>query len=87
MTSHSYNTRSRSLVSNRNGPEDSIEISPDFSSDNRSATLDTCELIIDLEKKVLTCFDGLNKELLNTKVAIIKDFQIENQRLRSKINN
>ena len=87
MTSHSYNTRSNSLASNGNVPENSIEMSPEISSDNRPATLDTCELIIILEKKKLTRFDGLNRELMNIKDVTLKDLQIENQRLRSKINN
>ena len=74
--SHSYNTRKNSLASNGNGLEKSIEISPEFSSDNRTATLDTGKLIINLEKKMLTCFDGLDKELLNIKDVIIKDYKL-----------
>ena len=31
--------------------------------------------------------DGLDKELLNLKNVIIKDLQVENQRLRMKVNN
>ena len=31
--------------------------------------------------------DGLDKELLNLKDVIIKDLQVENQRLRMKVNN
>ena len=31
--------------------------------------------------------DGLDKELLNLKDMIIKDLQVENQRLRMKVNN
>ena len=49
--------------------------------------LDTCKLIINLEKKMLPRFDGLHKKLLNVKDVTIKDLQVENQRLRSKINN
>ena len=36
---------------------------------------------------MLSCFDGLDKELLNLKDVIIKDLQVENQRLRMKVNN
>ena len=79
MKSHSYNTRNNSLASNGSNLESR--------SDNRPATLDTCKLIINLEKKMLLHFDGLDKELLNMKVVIIKDLQIENQQLQSKINN
>ena len=82
MTSHSYNsynTKNNSLASNSNNLESR--------SDKRPATPNTSELIINLEKKMLTRFDGLDKELLNIKDVIIKDLQIENQRLCSKINN
>ena len=47
----------------------------------------TSDLIIKLEKKILSRFDGLDKELLNLKDVIIKDLQVENQRLRMKVNN
>ena len=36
---------------------------------------------------MLLHFDSLDKELLNMKVVIIKDLQIENQQLQSKISN
>ena len=85
MTSHSFNTRNKSLASNGDGPENSIEISPESSSDNRVATLETCGHIINLEKKISTRFDSLDKELLNIKDFIIKDLQIKNQRLRSQV--
>ena len=32
-------------------------------------------------------FDGVDKELLNLKDVVIKNLQIENQRLRSKVDN
>ena len=48
--------------------------------------LDTCKLI-HLQKKILPQFDGLDKKLLNIKDVMIKDLQVENQRLCSKINN
>ena len=57
MASHSYNTRNNFLASNGNYLE--------RRSDKRPATLNTCELIINLEEKILTRFDGLDKELLN----------------------
>ena len=87
MTSHSYNTRNNPLASNGNGPENSIEISPEFSSDNRPAALDSCGLIINLEEKMLMRFHSLDRELLNIKDVIKKDLQTENQRLHIKINN
>ena len=36
---------------------------------------------------MLPRFDGLHEKLLNVKDVTIKDLQVENQRLRSKINN
>ena len=69
MTSHNYNTRQNSLVSNEN------------------STPETSEFIISLESKLLSRFDNLDKEMLNLKDVIIDDLQVENQRLRNKINN
>ena len=42
---------------------------------------------MNLEKKILSRFGGFDKELLNLKDVIIKDLQVENQRLRMKVNN
>ena len=36
---------------------------------------------------MLMRFDGVDKELLNLKDVVIKNLQIENQRLRSKVDN
>ena len=54
---------------------------------NENCNPETFELIINLESKLLLRFDDLDKEMLNLKDVIIKDLQVENQRLRSKINN
>ena len=40
-----------------------------------------------LEKTMLMHFDGVDKELLNLKDVFIKNLQIENQRLRSRVDN
>ena len=69
---HNYNTRHIPLVPNN---EENV------------SDLRTSDLIINLEKKTLSYFDGLDKELLNLKYVIIKDLQVENQRLRMKVNN
>ena len=69
---HNYNTRQNSVAVNDNGP--TTPETPNFS-----------ELIMSLESKLLTRFDGVDKELLNLKYIIIKDLQIENQRLRDKV--
>ena len=54
MTSHNYNTRQISLISNEN------------------STPETSEIIINLESKLLSRFDNLDKEMLNLKNVIIK---------------
>ena len=56
---------------------------------NATTTSQLCEtatLIINLEKKMTSRFDGLDIELLNLKVVIIKNLQVENERLRKKVN-
>ena len=73
---HTYNTRQNSVTVNENENVPSTPEPPNFS-----------ELIKNLERNLLTRFDGVDKELLNLKDVIIKDLQIENQRLRNKVNN
>ena len=63
-----HHTKNNPLASNGNNLESRT--------DNRSATLDTCRLIIILEKKIPTRFDGFEKNLLNRKDVITKDLQI-----------
>ena len=70
---HNYNTRHNPLVTNNE--------------ENNVSDPQTFNLIINLEKKILSRFDGLSKELLNLKDVIIKDLQLENQRLRMKVKN
>ena len=65
---HNYNTRQNSVAVNDNGP--TTPETPNF-----------LELIMSLESKLLTRFNGVDKELLNLKDIIIKNLQIENQRL------
>ena len=54
---------------------------------NENRTPETSELIINLESNLLSRFDNLDKEMLNLKHVIIKDLQVQNQRLRNEINN
>ena len=53
---------------------------------NENCNLEKFELIINLESKFLLRFDNLDKEMLNLKDVIIKDLQVEDQRLHKKIN-
>ena len=54
---------------------------------NENRTPETSELIINLESNLLSRFDNLDKEMLNLKHVIIKDLQVQNQRMRNEINN
>ena len=46
------------------------------------------DLIINLEKKLIYRFDGVDKEILDLKDVMIKNLQLENQRLRrTRVNN
>ena len=74
---HNYNTRNNSIV-----PTDQND-----TPENNPTHCETSDLIRNLEKKMLSRFDGLDKEILNIKDIIIKDLQIENQRLRKKVND
>ena len=70
---HNYSTRHNPLVANND--------------ENNVLDPQTSDPIINLEKKMLSRFDGLDKELLNLKDVIIKGLQFETQRLRMKVNN
>lgn len=78
-SAHNYNTRQNSVAANENTTTVEMPTTPEIPN--------FTELIMSLEKKMLTRFDGVDKELLNLKDVIIKDLQIENQRLRVKLNN
>ena len=54
---------------------------------NENCNPETSELIINLESKLLLSFDNLEKEMLNLNDVIIRYLQVENQRLRNKINS
>ena len=69
---HTYNTRNNNITNEEN--------------ENDQATK-TSDLIINLEKKLISRFDGVDKEILNLKDVIIKNLQLENQRLRTRVNN
>ena len=70
---HNYSTRHNPLVANN---EENNVLDPQ-----------TTDPIINLEKKILSRFDGVDKELLSLKDVIIKGLQSETQRLRMKVNN
>lgn len=74
MSSHNYNTRNNSLSIIEEREE------------NESTSCNTIEFIKSLETKLLARFDGIDQELLNIKDVVIKNLQVENQKLRYKIN-
>ena len=74
MSSNNYNTRNNS-ISTLEEKEES-ETSP----------CDKIAFIKSLETKLLARFDGIDQELLNIKDPVIKNLQVENQKLRNKIN-
>ena len=93
MSSHNYNTRLNSLTSiDQNTPtyvkasNDAIVDAPSKANANASQFSETATLIINLEKRVAARFDGLDNELLNLKDLVIKNLQVENKRLRKKVN-
>ena len=53
---------------------------------NENSTPETSEPIIHPKGNLLSHFDNLNKQMLNLKDLILKDLQVENQRLRNNIN-
>ena len=55
--------------------------------ENNVSDPQTSDLIINLEEETFSCFNGLGKTLLNLKDAIMKYLQVENQRLRMKVNS
>ena len=61
---HNYNTRPNSLVANKE--------------ENNVSDPQTSQITINLEKKALSRFDGLDKELFDLKNVIIKYLEVEN---------
>ena len=69
---HTYNTRNSNINNEENENDQATKIS---------------NLIINLEKKLISRFDGVDKVILNLKDVIIKNLQLENQRLQTRVNN
>ena len=93
MSSHNYNTRLNSLTSIEestptevSASNDTIVDAPSQTNANTTQVSETATLIINLEKKITSRFDGLDSGLLNLKDVIIKNLQVENERLRKKVN-
>ena len=83
MTSHVYNTRNNPLST----IEKNVSSEANFEASESFVISETANLIFSLEKKLISRFDGLDKEILNLKDIIIKNIQDENQRLRKKVSD
>ena len=83
MTSYVYNTRNNPLST----IEENVSSEANFEASESSLISETANLILSLEKKLISRFDGLDKEILNLKDVIIKNLQDENQRLRKKVSD
>ena len=79
MTNHGYHTRN-----NTPPTENQTRQQSNFSTDQSSN--DETSLIARLESKLLSRFDNLSTEFLNLKDIIIKNLQIENERLRNRVS-
>ena len=79
MSSHSYHTRNNTPPPENQTPQQS-NVSTDQSSNDETS------LIARLESKLLSRFDNLSTEFLNLKDIIIKNLQIENERLRNRVS-
>ena len=91
MSSHNYNTRLNSLTSIEESTGTEVSASSDTNVDNPSQTnantsqvFETAILIINLKKRMNSRFDGLDNELLILKDVIVKNLQVENERLSEK---
>ena len=71
MTSHVYNTKSNPVST----IEENVSSEANFEAIQSSAISEKANLTLSLEKKLIPRFDGVDKELLNLKDAIIKNFQ------------
>ena len=58
-----------------------------FEASDSSVISETANLILSLEKKLISRFNGLDKGKLNLKDVIIKNLQEENQSLRKKVSD
>ena len=79
MSNHGYDTRNKAPLTKNQTPQQS-NVSTDQSSNDETSQ------IARLESKLLSRFDNLSTEFLNLKDVIIKNLQIENERLRNRVS-
>lgn len=88
MSSHSYNTRQQSLttIEEQHPPETNAN-DTEVSETVNTEVSETANLIMKLEKNMNSRFDSLDKEILTLKDNVIKNLQMENERLRKKVDD
>ena len=79
MSNHCYHTRSNTLPTEIQTPQQS-NVSTDQSSNDETSQ------VTRLESKLLSRFDNLSADFLNLKDVTIKNLQIENERLRNRVS-
>ena len=79
MSNHGCHTRNNTPPTENQTPQKS-KVSTDQYSNGETS------LIARLESKLLSRFDDLSTEFLNLKDVIIKNLQIENERLRNRVS-
>ena len=93
MSSHNNNARLNSLKSIEESTPTELSASNETivntscqGNANTSQFFKTTTLIINLERKMTSRFDGLDNESLNLKDAIIQNLEVENECLRKKVS-
>ena len=79
MSNHSYHTR------NNTPPTENQTLQPSNVSTDQSSNDETSQ-IARLESKLLSRFGNSSTEFLNLKDFIIRNLQIENERLRNRVS-
>ena len=82
MTSHVYNKGNHPVST----IEKNVSSDANFKASKSSVISETANLNLSFEKKLITSFDGLDKEVLNLKDIIIKNLPVKNQQLRKKVS-
>ena len=67
--------------------EENVSSDTNFKASESSVIYETVNLILSLEKKLISRSDGLDKEILTLKDVIIRNLQVENQCLRKKVSD
>ena len=83
MMSHVYNTKNNPISIT----EENVLSDTNFEASQSAIISETTNLILNFGKKLISRFNGLDKEVLNLKHIIIKNPQVEIQRFRKKVSD